>query len=207
MKKARIVIVEDHFITREGLKALLDDQDDMEVVAVGKDGAEAVTLFRTHKPDLVLLDLRMPRYDGVQACAAILREDPEARVLICSSYDTEEDVGRVHNAGARGYVLKEAEGEELLRAVHTVLAGGTYLPPQLAARLEQRAEKTPLTVREVQLLEQLHKGLSNQEIADALSLSANTVRVYLTDLFNKLGARNRTEAVSIALQRGVLRKP
>jgi DNA-binding NarL/FixJ family response regulator len=203
--KLRILVVEDHFITREGLRSLIGGEPDMEVVGEARDGAEALGLYRTLRPDVVLMDLRLPRLDGLQSTEALLRDDPRACVLIVSSYDTDEDVGRAHDAGARGYILKEAEGDELLRAIRTVHGGQRYLPPVIAARLEARRDEQRLSVRDRQILDYIHQGHTNGEIAELLHLAPNTVRVYVSALLGKLGARNRTEALARAVAKGLLK--
>lgn len=203
--RVRILIADDHFVARHGLKGLLDDQPDLRVVAEARSGAEAVTMFRQHRPDVVLMDLRMPGLDGVQATAAIVREDPGARVLIVSSYDTEADVLRVHEAGATGYVMKESEPEELLAAVRAVAAGDRYLPPHIRARLEQGVEHGRLPARDVKILDLISQGLSNREIAEKLSLTPGTVRIYVSNILARLNVSNRAEAVSLALKRGLIR--
>ncbi len=205
MSKIKILIVEDHFIAREGLKSLIGGQPDMEVVAEARDGTEAVGLYRSARPDVVLMDLRLPHVDGLQATTALLHEDPQACVLIVSSYDTDEDVGRAHEAGARGYILKEAEGPELLRAIRIVNGGERYLPSVMAARLEGRDEQR-LNVREMQVLQCLDKGKTNGEIAELLHLTPGTIRIYVSALLAKLGARNRTEAVSVAVTKGLIKR-
>jgi two-component system NarL family response regulator len=206
-KKIRVLVADDHFVARFGLKGLLGDQPDLEVVGEAKSGAEAVTLARQSRPDVVLMDLRMPGLDGVQATAAILREDPKARVLIVSSYDTEADVLRVNEAGAAGYIMKEAEPEELLRAIRAVAAGGRYLPPNIQARLEEGAEHGKLNARDLRILQHIGEGLSNKEIAEKMSLTAGTVRIYVSNILARLGVANRAEAVSLAIRRGLIRPP
>lgn len=204
--KIRILIVEDHFIARAGLRSLIGGEPDMEVVGEAADGAQVPALHRALRPDVVLMDLRLPRLDGLQATAALVREDPEACVLIVSSYDTDEDVGRAHDAGARGYVLKEAEGPELLRAIRAVHAGERYLPPVVAARLEARRAQQRLNAREMQILRLLQTGRTNAEIATELHLTAGTIRIYVSGILAKLGARNRVEAVSLAVAKGLLER-
>jgi two-component system NarL family response regulator len=203
--KIRVVVVDDHYIAREGLKSLINSQADMETVGEAPDGAEALTVYRKTLPDVVLMDMRLPRLDGVASTAALLTAHPGARILILSSYDTEADVGRAHDAGALGYLSKEAEGAELLTAIRTVRRGRRYLPPALAARLENRRPEPRLGTRDTQILHLLQKGSTNEEIAAALELSKNTARVYVSSVLWKLGARNRTEAVTIAVTRGLLK--
>jgi len=204
-RKIRLLIVDDHFIAREGLKTLIGGQDDMEVVQEACDGGEVLAAYRRAAPDVVLMDLRMPALDGLQATALLLREDPNACILILSSYDTDEDIGRAHDAGARGYILKEAKGPELLRAIRAVHARERYLPPMVAARLQSRSDEKRLNMRETQVLAFLQGGLTNTEIAARLGLTPGTIRIYVSSLLAKLGARNRTEAVTIATAKGLLK--
>lgn len=204
--RIRVLIVEDHFIARFGLKGLINDQKDMVVAAEAANGAEAFTKYKESRPDVVLMDLRLPELDGIQATAAICREDPEARVLIFSTYDREDEVARALSAGARGYILKEADGRELLEAVRVVRAGGKYLRPGLAQRLAENAQRERLNARELQILQLMWRGLSNREIADELSLTHGTVRIYVSHVFEKLGVKKRTEAVAVGIERGLIRE-
>ncbi len=203
--KTRILIVDDHFVTREGLKSLVGWQPDMEVVAEARDGAEALKVYLAVRPDVVLMDLRLPHFDGIAATAALLREDPKARILILSSYDTEDDIGRAYDAGALGYVLKEAEGEDLLRGIRAVREGKRYLPDVIAHKLAAREGDERLDARDLRLLRFIEQGLTNAEIARQLDLASGTVGNYVSALLAKLGARNRTEALSIAMAKGLLK--
>jgi two-component system NarL family response regulator len=204
--KIRILIVDDHFVAREGLKSLIGGQPDMQVAGEARDGADVIAAYRAARPDVVLMDMRMPGLDGLRATAMLLQEDARACVLVVSSYDTVEEVGRAHDAGARGYVLKEAEGPELLRAIRAVHRGERYLPPAVAARLEARRDEERLNVRETQILQCVQKGLTNAEIAAQLELTPGTIRIYMSSLLAKLGARNRTEAVTVATAKGLLKQ-
>ncbi len=206
IRKIRVLVADDHFVARFGLKGLLEDQPDMDVVGEARSGAEAVAAARQNRPDVVLMDLRMPGLDGVQATSAILRDDPSAKVLIISSYDTEVEVLRVHEAGAAGYVMKEAEPDEILTAVRTVAAGGKYLPANIQARLDQGAEHGKLNARDLRILQYIGAGLSNKEIAEKLSLTAGTVRIYVSNILTRLGVSNRAEAVSLGIARGLVRQ-
>lgn len=203
--RIRVLVVDDHELARAGLRGVLEDEGDIEVVAEGRDGVEALALYQQHRPDVVLMDVRMPHYDGIQATASICREDPRARVLVISSYDTEEEVFRVNEAGARGYLLKEARAKEVIEAIRAVAGGGRYLPPVIAARLAGRKEAPVLNARERQVLQLVQRGLSNPEIGAELALSMGTIRMYVSQILDKLGAANRTEAVSIAIARGLIR--
>jgi two-component system NarL family response regulator len=204
-KRIRVLVVEDHFVARFGLKGLIDDQPDMTVVAEAATGPQAVKLHAQHRPDVVLMDLRLPELDGIGATAAICRDDQAAKVLMFSTYDREEEVARALEAGAKGYILKEADGRELLSAIRVVFEGGRYLRPGLAQRLAENAQRERLNAREMQILHLMWKGLSNREIADELKLTHGTVRIYVSHVFEKLGVGKRTEAVAVALERGLIR--
>ncbi len=200
----RVLIADDHFVARFGLRGLVSDQPDMEVVGEAKTGAEAVTLYRQIRPDVVLMDIRMPDLDGIQATLAISRDDAGARILIVSSYDTEADVQKVHAAGAAGYVMKEAEPDELLQAIRTVAGGGRHVPPAIAARLAVGATQIQPSPRDLEIVQLIGDGLSNKQIAEKLDLTAGTVRIYVSQILGRLGAANRAEAVTIALRRGLI---
>jgi two-component system NarL family response regulator len=201
-----ILIVEDHLVARFGLRTLLEQQKDMQVVGEAKHGGEALVRFRETRPDLVVMDLRMPEGSGIQAITAIRREAPDAHILVLSSYDTDDEIRGALHAGATGYIMKEAEAEELLHAIHVVHEGGRYLPPRLAAQLAVAQEAAGLSARHREILWMMSKGLSNREIARLTSLTAGSVRIYVSRILTKLGAANRAEAVATALERGILRK-
>lgn len=203
-KRLRILIVDDHFVARFGLRGLLEAQPDLEVVAEAQDGSQALALYAEHRPDLVLMDSRMPGMDGAAATQAIRAAHPDARVLVLSSFDTEADVRRALTAGAAGYVMKEAEPAELLGALRAVAAGRTHVPESIARTLAQ-AEPARLSDREIKMLELIALGLSNREIAGHVGLTAGSVRIYASQLFEKLGVKSRGEAVAVALQRGLIR--
>ena len=201
----RVMIVEDHFVARLGIQGLIADQPDMEVAVTLKNGAEAVQRYAEVKPDLVLMDMRMPGFDGIQATAALLSQDPEARILIVSSYDTEVEVGRVLGAGAKGYIMKEADGEQLLAAARTVASGQSFVPEALRERLDTGSDQPKLNAREIQFLDLIAKGCSNREIAERVDLTPGTVRIYVSKILAKMNVSNRAEAVSAAIDRGLLR--
>jgi two-component system, NarL family, response regulator len=203
----RLLLCDDHDLARAGIRGVLEDEGDIEVLAEARDGVAAVALYRAHKPDVVVMDVRMPNLDGVRATSAILHEFPQARILVLSSYDTEEDVFRACEAGAAGYLLKESSADDIVKAIRVVAGGGKHLPPALAEALSRRSSGPQLTVRERQILERLHEGQKNSEIAEALGLSAGTVRMYVSQVLEKLGSSNRTEAVAEGLRRGILRQP
>jgi DNA-binding NarL/FixJ family response regulator len=202
--KIRILIADDHYIVRIGLVALVNTEPDMEVVAEAGDGAQALELFAKHTPDLALLDLRMPIKTGVEAAIEIRRQFSGACILMLTAFDGDEDIHKALQAGAQGYVLKSSPGEKLLPALRAVAAGQRWIPNEVANRLASRSAFEQLTPREVQVLNQLAKGLANKEIADVLSISEHTTKDYLKSILAKLRVSDRTEAVTAALQRGII---
>jgi DNA-binding NarL/FixJ family response regulator len=204
LNKTRILVADDHFIVRIGLVALVDTEPDMEVVAEAADGVQAVESYFKFKPDLVLMDLRMPLKSGIEATIEIRRDDPEARVLMLTTFDGDEDIHRAVEAGARGYVLKSATGAALIPALRAVAAGERWIPEDVASRLAAREMFGALTPREVQVLQHLAKGLANKEIADVLNISDHTAKDHLKSILGKLKVVDRTEAVTTALQRGII---
>jgi two-component system NarL family response regulator len=169
------------------------------------DGRAAIAAWREHEPDVMLMDLRMPRMDGVDAIAAILRTSPDARIIVLTTFDGDEDIHRALRLGARAYLLKDAFGEEILAAIRSVHAGRKHVPPVVAARLAERPIDRDLTAREVEVLELIARGNSNREIGDQLSIAEGTVKAHVNNILGKLEARDRTEAAMIALKRGIIR--
>jgi DNA-binding NarL/FixJ family response regulator len=202
--KIAILVADDHFVVRMGLSALLKTEPNMEVVAEAADGNEAVERFSQFQPDLVLMDLRMPAKDGVQATAEIRRRFPAARILMLTTFDGDEDIHRALEAGAQGYVLKNSTGDSLIPAVRAVAAGQRWIPREVATRLAFRNTFEELTDRELDVLNQLAKGLANKEIADVLHISEHTVKGHLKTILGKLRVADRTEAVTAAIQRGII---
>ena len=202
--KIRIVVADDHFIVRIGLVALVGTESDMHVVAEAADGVQAVDLFAKHKPDLILMDLRMPFKSGIEATADICSKDPAARVLMLTTFDGEEDIYRALQAGARGYVLKSSTGGSLIPALRAVAAGEKWIPEEVSTKLASREMFEALTPREIQVLQHLAKGLANKEIADVLNISDHTAKDHLRSILGKLKVVDRTEAVTAALQRGII---
>jgi DNA-binding NarL/FixJ family response regulator len=203
----RILIVEDQRIVREGLIALLEDEDEVEIVGEAADGQEAVELFARLQPDVVLMDLQMPVMDGPEATRRIRECAPNARVLVLTTYAIDEFIFKALRAGARGYLLKDASTDELLAAIHTVYEGHTLLAPAVAERLvvgmsDGAAEM--LTPRELEVLTLIGQGRSNSEIAETLTIAPRTVKVHVQNILGKLGAGNRTEAVSIAVRQKLI---
>lgn len=200
----RVLVADDHFIVRSGLVALIHSEPGMRVVAQAADGAQAVELFRQHQPDLALLDLRMPVKSGNETIDLIRREFPAARILVLTAYSGDEDIHRALNAGALGYVLKSATGDELVPAIRAVAAGERWIPRDIASRLAQRNPGEALTARELQVLREIAKGRANKEIAAALAISEYTVKDHLKAILGKLHVAVRTEAVTAAVQRGII---
>jgi DNA-binding NarL/FixJ family response regulator len=206
----RIVLADDHPIVREGLASVLETQPDFEVVGQANDGAEAVDLVSALKPDVVLLDLEMPRLDGVQALRAMRAENAGVKALVFTAFDTDERIIGAVQAGARGYLLKGAPREELFGAIRVVAQGGSTLQPVVAAKLMERMTSPnapalePLTEREHEVLQFMAQGLQNKEIANQLHISERTVKFHVSAVLAKLGAGNRTEAVRMAVQHGLI---
>jgi Response regulator containing a CheY-like receiver domain and an HTH DNA-binding domain len=202
--KIRILIADDHFVVRSGLASLIHAEPDLAVVAQAADGAEAVVLFLQHRPDVALLDLRMPVKSGAEAIEAIRREVPAARVLVLTAFNGDEDIHRALQAGALGYVLKSSTGDGLIPAIRAVAAGEHWIPRDVATRLAMRNSYEALSAREIQVLKEIAKGKANKEIAAALAISEYTVKDHLKSIMGKLHVAVRTEAVTAAVQRGII---
>lgn len=204
----RVLVVDDHPVVRHGLASMLRLTPDVELVGEAADGQEALDAILARAPDVVLLDLRMPRLSGVEVMRAARERGSTARFLVLTTYDTDEYIGPALAAGAQGYLLKDSPPEELLRAVRTLAQGQVALEPAVVARLLARVTEGPasdeLSARELEVIRLLVSGASNKEIATALGLSENTIKTHLSRIFDKLGARSRAEVVAIALQRGLL---
>ena len=200
----RILVVEDHHVVRHGLVALLNNVAGLKVVAEGSNGKEAVDLYAQHNPDVALMDLRMPVMGGVEAITAIRRLFPQARIVVLTTYDGDEDIYRALQAGARGYLLKGMFTEELVDAIRAVHSGRTHIPKEVADRLADRMGGPNLTAREMSVLELIVKGLSNKEIADRLGIFESTVKTHVNNILSKLGVSDRTQAATTALQRGLV---
>jgi DNA-binding NarL/FixJ family response regulator len=202
--KIRLLVVDDHFFVRMGLAGSLNAELDMQVVAEADNGLDAIKLFRQHRPDLVLLDGRLPGLSGPATLSALRQEFPEARVLMLSIDEGEEDVFQALQAGAAGYLPKTTQLHELLIAIRAVHAGQQYLPSALAARLAERGPGSTLTTREREVLALVSKGLTNREIGTALGCSETTAKWHLKNVMQKLGVTDRTEATRVAVERGIL---
>lgn len=205
MPSIRLLVADDHAITREGIVAVFNRTADITVVAEAEDGEQTVALFRQHQPDVALIDLRMPKLEGVGAIAQIRQEFPDACLIILTTYDTDEDIYRGLSAGARGYLLKDTTAQELVNAVHTVYQGRKYIPPDIAAKLLERLNSNELTARELEVLRLLARGKSNSDISGLLSITEGTVKFHVNHVLEKLGVNDRTQAVIVALQRGLVR--
>jgi DNA-binding NarL/FixJ family response regulator len=201
----RVLIAEDQSLVRRGLVAIVNMEEGALVIGEAADGAEAVDKWRSLKPDVVLMDLRMPETDGLDAIRLIRAEDPRAAIIILTTYDHDEDVYAGLRAGARAYLLKDVQPEELFKCIRAVHRGETYLQSKIAAKLALRVQEEALTDREVQILGLLAEGKSNKGIAQALFISESTVKTHLKSLFTKLDATSRAEAIAFAARRGLVR--
>jgi DNA-binding NarL/FixJ family response regulator len=207
MKKAakiRVLLVDDHFVVRMGLAGAINAEPDMTVVAECGSGEQAIELFGRHAPDVTVMDWRLPGMSGVQATEAIREESPQARVVLLTVYEGEEDVFRAVQVGVAAYLPKSAERAELLAAIRTVHLGQTYFPPAIAAKLAARQERPELSSREREVLHWVVLGHTNREIARQLGIAEVTVKLHVGSVLQKLGARDRTEASTLAIQRGIV---
>ncbi|HMF59918.1 MAG TPA: response regulator transcription factor [Vicinamibacterales bacterium] len=202
---ASVLVVDDHALLRTGVANIINHEPDLRVIAEASNGLEAVAAFEKFRPDVTLLDLRMPVMEGVEAVRQIRARDPLAKVIVLTTYDTDEDITRALKAGAKTYVLKDISADALVACIHDVLAGKTYLAPAAAAKLAEGVTRVQLTPRERSSLQLIADGKSNKEIANDLGISERTVKTHLGHLFEKLGVTSRTEAVKIATRRGLVR--
>jgi DNA-binding NarL/FixJ family response regulator len=203
--QATVLVVDDHALVRTGVANIINNEPDLQVVAEAANGVEAIAAFERCRPDVTLLDLRMPVMEGVEAVRQIRLRDPNARVIVLTTYDTDEDITRALKAGAKAYVLKDISASGLIGCIHDVLAGKTYLAPTAAAKLAEGVARVQLTPRELSTLRLMADGRSNKEIASALGISERTVKTHLGHLFDKLGVTSRTEAAKVAARRGLVR--
>lgn len=203
-RATRVLVADDHPVVREGLSATIGYQPDMEVVGQAANGREALELFRQQRPDVAVMDLRMPEMDGVTAIAAIRAEFPAARIIALTTYDGEEDIYKSLRAGAVGYLLKETPIEELLEAIRTTRRGKKYIPANVAIKMAERVSSAQLTEREIEALKLIARGQSNQEIAASLCIAEGTVKAHVSNILSKLNVGDRTQAVTEALRRGIL---
>ena len=203
--RAAVLVVDDHALLRTGVANIINHEPDLIVVAEASNGVEAVAAFERYRPDVTLLDLRMPVMEGVEAVRQIRERDPHAKVIVLTTYDTDEDISRALKAGAKAYILKDIAADRLIECIHDVLAGKTYLAPQAAAKLAEGVTRVQLTPRELGTLRLIADGKSNKEIANDLGISERTVKTHLGHLFEKLGVTSRKEAVKVATRRGLVR--
>ena len=200
----RVMLVDDHSAFRKGMVALIDSEPDLQVIAETGDGREALEVYRQNQPDVVLMDLRLPGIGGVEATLAIRKEFPDARVIVLTTFDTDEDIFRAIQSGAKSYLLKDTSDDELAAAIRSVHAGNQLLSDKLARRLAERQQRPELTQRELEVLQMLIKGRSNKEIGSALFLCEDTVKAHFKTLFAKLKVQDRTEAAIYAIRHGIV---
>jgi DNA-binding NarL/FixJ family response regulator len=202
---ASVLLVDDHALLRTGVANIINQEADLRVVAEAGNGVEALEAYDRHHPDVTLLDLRMPVMEGVEVVQRLRERDPRARVIVLTTYDTDDEISRALKAGAKAYVLKDISADALIACIRDVLAGKTYLAPAAAAKLAEGVTRVQLTPRELATLRLLADGKSNKEIASSLGISERTVKTHLGHLFEKLGVTSRTEAVKVATRRGLVR--
>jgi DNA-binding NarL/FixJ family response regulator len=200
----RILIAEDHTVVRDGLAAIIKQEADLDVVAEAGDGHAAVALWKEHRPDVTLMDLRMPKLDGVNAIYEIRAVDPNARIIVLTTFDGDEDIYRGMRAGAKSYLLKDVRRDELFQCIREVHAGKTFVPPAIAAKLAERLSGDELSPRELEVLRLLAEGKPNKLIGVAMSITEVTVKSHVQSLFKKLNVLSRTEAIAVANRRGLL---
>ena len=204
MERIRVLVADDHVVVRFGLASIIEQQEDMEVVAQASTGREVVDLYVAHRPDVTLVDLRMPGINGDEAIAQICREDPRARIIVLTIHRGDEAVHRAIRAGARGYLLKDVPFQDLLAAIRAVHQGQRCLPAELAGAIADRVRQEELTPREIDVLKLVAAGLSNKLIGDRLEISENAIKHYVAAILAKLEAQDRTHAVTLALNRGII---
>ena len=199
-----ILCVDDHPLVRKGIAAILANEKDMKLIAEAGSGAEAVEAFRQFRPDVTLMDLRMPTMDGIETTKEIRKIDAEAKIIALTSYDGDQEIYRALEAGVRGYILKESVHTEIVRAIRVVHSGKRLMPPEVAERLSEHFPQVALTPREIEVLQHVAKGLGNKEIGVRLGTAAGTVKMHLQNILSKLGASDRTHAVTLAIRRGII---
>ena len=200
----RIMVADDHPIVRSGLVLMIDYTPNMETVAEANNGLEAVALFRQYRPDVTLMDLRMPEMSGADAIAAIHQEFSEAKIIVLTTYDGDEDIYKGLKAGAKGYIFKNAPVDEIIRAIKTVNDGKKYIPPEVGEKLSERLNRPQLSNRELDVLKLVAQGKTNQQIATGLYISESTVKYHINSVLSKLGVSDRTQATLIAIKRGIV---
>lgn len=203
-KPIRLLTVDDHDLVRKGLAAILSTEPGIELVAEANNGADAVRLFRQYRPDVTLMDLRLPDQHGVEVTRKIRGEFPDAKILVLTSYDGDQDIYRALEAGVRGYLLKEMVHTEVIRAINVVHGGKRFIPSEVSQQLNGFFPEVALTPREIEVLSLVARGFGNKEVADVLGTAPGTVKVHVQSILSKLAAKDRTHAVTIALERGII---
>src|SRR3954467_6055714 len=201
----RLLIADDHPVVRDGVAAIINQHPDLRIVAKASNGHEAIAAFEKHDPDVALVDLRMPDMDGIEVIRVIRAKKGEARIIVLTTFDAEEDVASAMRAGAKGYLLKDCPRKDLVEAIRAVHSGSTWIAPPIGSKLMERMSRDHLTPRELETLRLLAAGKSNKEIAGALDIAEGTTKVHLNKLFQKLGVSSRTEALAEAVKRGLIR--
>ena len=201
----RLLIADDHPVVRDGVAAIINQHPDLRIVAKASNGHEAIAAFEKHDPDVALVDLRMPDMDGIEVIRVIRAKKGEARIIVLTTFDAEEDVASAMRAGAKGYLLKDCPRKDLVEAIRAVHSGSTWIAPPIGSKLMERMSRDHLTPRELEALRLLAAGKSNKEIAAALVIAEGTTKIHLNKLFQKLGVSSRTEALAEAVKRGLVR--